>query len=239
MPSLASTRIFEVVSAKNEVFKPSSPLNVAAERSADVALQRSYPTFLGDHDGQRLALDHRLGEIGDDDVGRGLETCAPPAELGVGGELLFDVADLDRDHLPLLSLAGEQRLDRRLLLRQVVLLLAQRHLLEAAQAAQARVEDVDDLRLGQREADFERLLRLLVLANDADDLVEIEKDDDHAGEKLEPLVDRRQPMARATHEHRAAVVEPLLQRFAERNDPGRHAVDEHVHVDRDPRLRAR
>ena len=41
-----------------------------------------------------------------------------------------------------LLLAGEQRLDRRLLLGQLVLLLAQRHFLEAAQAAQPRVEDV-------------------------------------------------------------------------------------------------
>ncbi len=34
LPSLASTKIFEVVSAKNEVCKPSSPLNVAVARSA-------------------------------------------------------------------------------------------------------------------------------------------------------------------------------------------------------------
>ena len=33
LPSLASTKIFEVVSAKNAVFNPSSPLNVAVDRS--------------------------------------------------------------------------------------------------------------------------------------------------------------------------------------------------------------
>ena len=32
------------------------------------------------------------------------------------------------------------------------------------------------------------------------------------------------------------MVEPLPERFAERHHPRRHAVDEHVHVDRDPRL---
>ena len=107
-----------------------------------------------------------------------------------------------------LSLARSD-LDRGLLLGEVVLLLAQRHLLETAQASQAGVEDVDGLQLGQAEADLQRLLRLLVLANDADHLVEIEKDDDHAGEELEPLVDRRQPVTRAADQHRAAVVEPL------------------------------
>ena len=147
LPSLASTRIFEVVSAKNEVFRPSSPLNVARGQIGDLAFHRADPALLRHDDGQRLALDHRLGEIGDDDVGRGFETGAPPAELGVGAEFLFDVADFDRDHLPLLLFAGEQRLDRRFFLAELILFLAQRHFLEAAQAAEARVENVDGLQL--------------------------------------------------------------------------------------------
>ncbi len=41
-------------------------------------------------------------------------------------------------------------------------------------------------------------------------------------------------MTRAAHQHVAAMVEPLSQRLAERDDLWRHAVDQHVHVDRDP-----
>ena len=154
LPSLVSTRIFDVVSAKNEVLSASSPLKVAGREIGDLAFQRADPALLRHDDRHRLALDHRLGEVGDHDVGRGLETGAPLAELGVRAELLFDVADLDRDHLPLLPVAREQRLDRGLLFREVVLFLAQRHFLEAAQASQARVEDVDDLLVGEAEAEL-------------------------------------------------------------------------------------
>src|SRR5208282_6597106 len=119
----------------------------------------------------------------------------------------------------------------RLLLREIALFLAQRHLLETAQAPQARVEDIDDLQLAEAEAGLQRLLRILLLADDPDHLVEVEEDDDHAGEQLEPLVDRSEAMARAADEHDAAVVEPLLEGFAERDDFRRDAVDQNVHVD--------
>ncbi len=188
-------------------------MKVAVERSATWPFSARIQPFCGDDDGQGLALDHRLGELGHD-VGRRLEAGAPAAELGLGAELLLHVADLDRDDLPLPPLAAEQPLDRRLLLGQVVLLLAQRHLLETAQASQARVEDIDDLQLAEAEAGLQRLLRIVLLADDADHLVEIEEDDDHPGEQLEPLVDRREAMARAAHQHDPAVVEPLLQRLA-------------------------
>ena len=84
LPSLASTRIFEVVSAKNEVFKPVVALERGAGEVRDLTLHRPDPTFKRYDDGQRLALDHRFREISDDNVGRRFETGAATAKRGVG-----------------------------------------------------------------------------------------------------------------------------------------------------------
>src|SRR5271166_3813676 len=211
-------------------------LEACGREVGDLASERADPALLRDDNGQRLALDHRLGEIGDDDLGRNLEAGAPPAELRVWPEPLLDVADLDCDHPPLPAFAGQQRLDRGLLPGQIFLLRAQRHLLETPQAPQARVEHIDDLRFGQAEAGFERLFRILLFADDAYDLVEVEENHNHAGHKLEPPVDRRKAPARAPDQHAAAMVEPLLQGFAKRDDPWRHPVDQHIHVHRNAGL---
>ena len=64
----------------------------------------------------------------------------------------------------------------------------------------------------QRETRHQRVLRLVLLADDADHLVEVEEDDDHAGDEFEPPLDRRQPMPRERRCNTvAAMVEPLLQ----------------------------
>ena len=135
MPSLVSTRIFEVVSAKNEVLSPSSPLNVAEERSATWPLSARIQPFCDTTTvtGSRSII--ASAKIGDHDIGRGFESGAPPAELRFGPELLSDVADFERDHLPLLlSLASSASIEPFSLL-ELILLLAQRHFLEAAQAS--------------------------------------------------------------------------------------------------------
>ena len=117
LPSLASTRIFEVVSAKNEVLQRVVALEGDGGEIGDMALQRADPALLRDDDGHRLALDHRLGEVGDDDIRRGLEGRAPLAELGVGAVFLLECRGSRRAIIChcFLSLR-EQRLDLRLLL---------------------------------------------------------------------------------------------------------------------------
>jgi hypothetical protein len=57
-------------------------------------------------------------------------------------------------------------------------LLADLHLLELAQRAQPHVEDGFGLRVGEREAGHQHRLRLVLLADDADHLVEVEIGDE-------------------------------------------------------------
>ncbi len=116
------------------------------------------------------------------------------------------------------------------------MLAAQLHLLEPAQLAQAGVEHVVHLHVAELEARHQHVLGVVLLADDADHLVEVEEHHDHAGEHLEPVLDLAQPVARAAHQHGAAVVEPLPQRLLERDHLGHDAVDEHVHVHREARL---
>ena len=77
---------------------------------------------------------------------------------------------------------------------------------------------------------LQHVLGLVLLADDADHLVEIEEGDDHAGEDFEPALDLAQPVARAADQHVAAVVEPLPQGFRQRQHARDDAVDQNVHV---------
>ncbi len=109
---------------------------------------------------------------------------------------------------------------------------AELHLLEPAQAAQPRVEDVVGLHLGQREARDQRGLRLVLLADDADHLVEVEVDDQHAASTSSrcSIWPRRWRERRISTD--AAMVDPLLQRLGEADDARHDAIDQHVHVER-------
>ena len=93
---MANTSSFEVVSAKNANFEPSSVLKAMPERSVDVAAQRADPALLGDHDGDRLALDQRLLDRGLVVLGRLGEGGAALAERGLRPELVAHLLDLRR-----------------------------------------------------------------------------------------------------------------------------------------------
>ena len=80
----------------------------------------------------------------------------------------------------MLLVGRQQRFNLGLLFFERRLFLAELHLLQAPQAAQAGVEHVIGLRLVHRKAHHQALLGIVVVAHDADDLVEIEEDDDHA-----------------------------------------------------------
>ena len=201
----------------------------------DMAFHRANPTFSRQQHGDRLALDQRLGEI-HHDIGRRLEARAALADLALRSVFFLGVADFMRDHLPLFDFGAEQRLDLPLLLGQLGLFLAKLHFLQPAQRAQPRVEDIVGLSVVEREAGDQSRLRLVLLAHDADHLVEIEVNDHHAGEQFEPALDRGEPVARAAQQHVAAMVEPLLQAFHEADHARRDAIDQHVHIDRDARF---
>ena len=203
-----------------------------AGQVGDVALQCPDPAFGGDDDGDRFALDHGRGEVDAGGVRRIFERCAAATDLGLGTEGLLNGADLLRDRLPLRRLGAEQGLDFVLLRRQRAQLALQLHLLEPAQRAQTRVEDRVGLEFGKLEPLHQGRLRLVLLADDADDLVEVEIDDEEAAEDFKPALDLGEAMARAPLQHDAAMVEPFAERIGEADHAGDQPADQHVHVER-------
>ena len=127
-------------------------------------------------------------------------------------------------------------LDLGLLLREFAVLALELHLLELAQGAQARVEDRVGLQLGELEDAHQLALRLVLLADDLDDPVEVEIDDEEAAQDLEAPLDDAEAVARAADQHVAAMVEPFAQGLGEAEHPRHLAAREHVHVERDAAL---
>ena len=202
---------FDVVSAGNANFSASSALKAMPERSVDVAAQRADPALLGDDDRDRLALDQRLLDRGLVVLGRLGKVGAAFAERRLRAELLAHLLDLAGDRLPLLLLGAEQRLELLALVAQLLVLLADLHLLELAQIAQPHVEDGVGLHVGELEGLHQDGLRLVLVADDLDDLVEVEIGDQIAAEHFEPMLDLRQAVVRAPQQHLAPVGEPFAQ----------------------------
>ena len=75
------------------------------------------------------------------------------------------------------------------------------HLLELAQRAEPHVEDGLGLDLGELEGAHQRRLRLLLLADDFDYLVEVEIDDQIAFEHFEAMIDLGEAMLGAADQH--------------------------------------
>ena len=135
-----------------------------------------------------------------------------------------------------LSLRGEQRLQLFPLLGQGVVLAPDLHLLELAQGAEPHIEDRLGLHLGELERLHQGRLRLILLADDFDDLVDVEIDDQEAVEHLEPVVDLAEAMLRAADQHLQAVVEPFAQDLAKAQHVRHLAAGQHIHVERHARL---
>ncbi len=182
---------------------------------------RADPALLRAQHGHRLALDQRLG--GNLDRRRsGAEFGAAPAERRVAAELGGGLRDLLGDRPPLPLLARQEPGEPPLFGREPVELLADLDLLEPAQGAQPHVEDRLGLHLAQLPAGDHLGLGVVALADDPDDLVEIEVDDDLAAQDLHAAGDRGEPMAAAPLQHDAAMVEKGLQRLLQVHHP-RHA----------------
>src|SRR4051794_35747078 len=73
------------------------------------------------------------------------------------------------------ALVAQERLEVGTLGQQAVALARELHLLEPAQVAQAEIQDRLRLTVGQLEAPHQGRLRLVLLADDADHLVEVEE----------------------------------------------------------------
>ena len=197
-----------------------------------MAAQRAHPALLGHHDGDRLAHHHRLFDRGLVVLGRLGEIGAALAERRLLAELLAHLLDLRGDRLPLLLLGLEQLFERLLLGAKLLVLLADLHFLELAQIAQAHVEDGVGLHVGELERLHQDGLRLVLGADDLDDLVEVEIGDQVAAEHFEAVLDLLQAVLRAAQQHVAAMVEPFAQRFGKAEHLRDAAFHQHVHVER-------
>ena len=106
------------------------------------------------------------------------------------------------------------------------------HLFQPAQIAQPHVEDGLGLDVGELERLHQHRLRLILGADDLDDLVEVEIGDEIAAQDFEPMLDLIEPVARAPQQHLAPVRQPFAQRFGKADDFGDAAAHQHVHVER-------
>ncbi len=85
---------------------------------------------------------------------------------------------------------------------------------------------------GQLERLYQDRLRLVLGADNLDDLVEVKIGDQIAAEHFETMLDLLEPVIGAAHQHVAQMIEPCPQRFGETNDLRHAAVDQHIHVKR-------
>jgi hypothetical protein len=109
----------------------------------------------------------RLGKIG-----------AALAERCLLAERFAYFLDLAGDGFPLLLVGAKKLFDTRLLLAQRLVLVLDLHFLELAQIAQSHIEDGVGLDLGELEGFHQDGLGLVLVADDLDDLVEIQVGDD-------------------------------------------------------------
>ena len=102
-----------------------------------------------------------------------------------------------------LGLAGEQRLELVALLGQLLLLLADLHLLELRQMAQLGLEDRLGLLVRELEALDQHRLGLLLAPDDADHFIQIQIGDQQAIEDVQPARDLVEPVLQAAAHRRA------------------------------------
>ena len=158
------------------------------------------------------------------------------ADHGVLAEGLLQFADLPGDLAPLLAVRPEQRFQMRLLFSEGPMLGPELDLLKLAQRTQAHVEDGFGLHVREVESRDQRGLGVVLLADDADDFIEIEIGDDVAIEHLEAPADLGKPVLRAADQHFLAVFEPGDDGLLEVHHLGDGALVEHVEIERDALL---
>ncbi len=116
------------------------------------------------------------------------------------------------------------------------MLAANLDFLQLAQGAQPHVEDRLGLHIGEHEAPNQFGLRLVLLADDANHLVQVEIGDEIAFQHFQPVLDLAQPMFGAALQHHLAVRQPFGQRLGQAQHHRHLPTAEHVHVQRDARF---
>ncbi|MGY4333644.1 hypothetical protein ACVWWG_008061 [Bradyrhizobium sp. LB7.2] len=115
---------------------------------------------------------------------------------------------------------------------QILVLAADLHFLELAQTSQPHVEDGFSLHFGELERLDQRRLRLVLVADDPDHLVDVQIGNQQAAENLQPALDLGLAMVGPTDQHVAQMVKPFAQALRESHHLGHTALDQHVEVQR-------
>ncbi len=110
------------------------------------------------------------------------------------------------------------------------------HFLQLAQMAQAHVENCVGLHLVELERLDQFGLGIVLFADDADHLVQIQIGDQVAFEDFQSILDLAETEGLAAHQHVLAVIEIGLQDFAEVHHPRNPTMVENIHVERKPGL---
>ena len=181
-------------------------------------LHRAQPALFGYNDRDRLALDHCLMNVFQIVGWRVGEGRAARTKLGLRAELFAYRLDFGADLLPLACARSEQPFEIGLLDGEIVELLADFEFLELAQRTQAHIEDRLGLNVGQLEGPHQVLLRLILLADDADHFIQIKIGDQEAAKDFQASFDFRQTELRTADKHFLAMVEPLAQNAAQRQN---------------------
>src|SRR3954452_17113355 len=122
-----------------------------ARKIGAMALQRTYPALLGDHDRDRFALDKGFLDRSEIMLGRVGEGRAALAERRLRSKNIANLPNLLANFRPLFGFGAEQFLDALQFAAKILVLRADFHFLELAQRAQAHVEDGVGLDLRQLE----------------------------------------------------------------------------------------
>ena len=190
-----------------------------------VTLRGADPASPGQHHRDRLA-GHELGHVDGLRGGSLDDARAPRIAEGLGVAL-----DLLAHQLAQPRLAREGLLQRVAFGRQFCLLPTDLHLLELREVAQLGLEDGLGLDVGQPEALHQDGLRLVLAADDADHLVEVEEGDQQAVEDVQPRRDLAEsPLEPAPH-GRLAELQPLRQHRLQAHHTRPTVEADDVHVD--------
>ena len=170
-----------------------------------MALRRADPALLAEHDRHRFAR-HQFGLVQRlRRIARDQRRTARVAELlRIGEQFVLD-------QLLQLRLAVQRGDELLAFLRKLVLLAADLHFLQARELLQARLEDVVGLVLAEREARDQRVARLVLGADDADDFIEVEERDQQAFQQVQAALDLFLAMLQAAHDGVGAEHQPFAQ----------------------------
>ncbi len=136
----------------------------------------------------------------------------------------------------LISSGADELLERLALGAQLLVLPLDLDFFEFAQVAQPHVEDGVGLHVGELEGLHQDGLGLILVADDLDDLVEVEVGDEIAAQHHEPMLDLTEAELRAPQQHLTAMGKPLGERLRKTEDPGDASFHQHVHIERNAAL---